>query len=290
MAKILRCGCGWMGTAELVASGTGCFGCERGDRLVEVASPTSLDHVQVALCRLGLAEGTVSGDTYERGKPTRWWEGRARYRCANEHVSSTLLKSEALGRDACLRCYGSVVLTFPEDVDGPLPERTSWSLSVVDWVRRARVALDVAFGGYRVPKPSCAGVGCIGCCTGPVMVHPDELVDVLSQVTRAQRNAARLVAGRVEDYWCPLLDLGTRRCTVYEARPLICRGHAVTSPPARCMPGSFGKVSRHPDAVPAWREAVKGAGLSTVAYQEACVELAAALAARSDEDLDRRNG
>lgn len=287
MGMYVRCSCSWMGEDS---AGPSCLACGRTDLQEVDPNACSVYAVHVALCQLGLAEAARSHDKLERGRPTRWWDAKGHYRCPNEHVSTMLLKSELLGMDVCLACYEPVVLTFPEDVDGPLPEQTPWPLPVADWVRRARVALDAAFGGYRDPKPSCVGVGCIGCCTGPVMVHPDELADVLPRLTRGQRNKARVWAGSLTDYWCPLLDLGTRRCTVYEVRPLICRGHAVTSPPARCMPGSSGKVSRHPDAVPAWWEAVKGAGLSMEAYQEACVELAAALAARSDEDLDRRNG
>ena len=40
----------------------------------------------------------------------------------NDHVSKTILKSEGLGRDACLACMGPLVMTFPEDKDGPIPE------------------------------------------------------------------------------------------------------------------------------------------------------------------------
>ena len=156
---------------------------------------------------------------------------------------------------------------------------------VTGWVVRARSALDAAAAAYADPKPTCGGVGCAGCCTGPIMAHPDELVDVLPRVTRAQRNAARLVAGLHEDYRCPLLDPATRRCTVYDARPLVCRGMAVTSPPAHCTPGHPGKVTRHPEALVAWNDAVEGSGLSVGAYHDGVVELARALAELPDERL-----
>lgn len=57
--------------------------------------------------------------------PDRWWEGGLK-RCANDHVSHTVLMSEALGRDACLGpgCRARVFLTFPEDADGPLTVST----------------------------------------------------------------------------------------------------------------------------------------------------------------------
>lgn len=53
------------------------------------------------------------------GWPDRWYETFLR-RCPNEHVSKMTLKSEALGRDACLACRRVVYMTFPEDHDGPL--------------------------------------------------------------------------------------------------------------------------------------------------------------------------
>lgn len=53
--------------------------------------------------------------------PDRWWEAHL-WRCPNGHVSSTVLRSEALGRDACLACRAPLHLTFPEDVDGPLAQ------------------------------------------------------------------------------------------------------------------------------------------------------------------------
>lgn len=50
------------------------------------------------------------------GLPDRWFEAPGpKFRCVNGHVSSSVLKSEGLGRDACLACCGVVALTFPED-------------------------------------------------------------------------------------------------------------------------------------------------------------------------------
>lgn len=51
--------------------------------------------------------------------PDRWWDASLR-RCEQGHVSRTVLKSEGLGRNACLACGGMVTMTFPEDKDGPL--------------------------------------------------------------------------------------------------------------------------------------------------------------------------
>lgn len=55
------------------------------------------------------------------GRPDRWW-ANAHWRCINDHVSVTVLKSERLGRDACIadNCREMLALTFPEDRDGPL--------------------------------------------------------------------------------------------------------------------------------------------------------------------------
>lgn len=60
------------------------------------------------------------GETW-MGKPDRWWEAHT-WRCANDHVSRMLLKSEELCSNVCLACHGEVWLTFPEDVEGPLSE------------------------------------------------------------------------------------------------------------------------------------------------------------------------
>ena len=60
------------------------------------------------------------------GRPERWYETFT-VRCTNGHVSTRVLNSEQLRRDACLallgdrQCFAPVTLTFPEDVDGSLP-------------------------------------------------------------------------------------------------------------------------------------------------------------------------
>lgn len=74
----------------------------------------------VAELRLRAAAEKAAGAAMFFDWPDRWWEANRR-RCENDHVSGCVLKSEALGRDACLACNGRVTLTFPEDVDGPLP-------------------------------------------------------------------------------------------------------------------------------------------------------------------------
>ena len=56
-----------------------------------------------------------------RGKPERWWEAH-RWRCVNDHVSSSCFRSERKG-SLCSTCFTPVVLTFPEDVSGPLDDK-----------------------------------------------------------------------------------------------------------------------------------------------------------------------
>jgi hypothetical protein len=55
------------------------------------------------------------------GIPDHWYDKPGpKYRCANDHVSTTILKSEVKG-DLCLACMAPVMMTFPEDKDGPPP-------------------------------------------------------------------------------------------------------------------------------------------------------------------------
>jgi hypothetical protein len=52
------------------------------------------------------------------GAPERWLDDPT-WRCENGHVSKRYLKSERLGRSACLECEGHLWLTFPEDRERP---------------------------------------------------------------------------------------------------------------------------------------------------------------------------
>ena len=56
--------------------------------------------------------------------PDRWHEKPATWRCVNGHVSHNFLKSERLGRAACLDCMGELVRTCPEDFEEETPART----------------------------------------------------------------------------------------------------------------------------------------------------------------------
>lgn len=52
------------------------------------------------------------------GLPDRWYEP-AHFRCLNDHVSTFILKSESKG-DLCLECFAPLLMTLPEDRDGPI--------------------------------------------------------------------------------------------------------------------------------------------------------------------------
>ena len=47
-----------------------------------------------------------------------YWCDDPHWRCRNDHVSTSYLKSEAAGKSLCLACFGELALTYPEDRDG----------------------------------------------------------------------------------------------------------------------------------------------------------------------------
>jgi hypothetical protein len=62
-----------------------------------------------------------NGDPMFLSIPSAWFHKPGpKFRCANDHVSTAILKSSVKG-DLCLACNESVMMTFPEDEDGPLP-------------------------------------------------------------------------------------------------------------------------------------------------------------------------
>lgn len=78
--------------------------------------PAKFAALVVAVEAIAATEG---GPLFMDQWPDRWYEDGPRWRCENEHVSSRYLKSEEDGC-LCLVCFAPLVLTFPEDVDGPL--------------------------------------------------------------------------------------------------------------------------------------------------------------------------
>ena len=79
----------------------------------------NLGELRTVLATRAEAEGRA-GALMFMGRPDRWWETH-HWRCPNDHVSIRVLLSEERG-DLCLACREPVVLTFPEDRDGPLDE------------------------------------------------------------------------------------------------------------------------------------------------------------------------
>ena len=69
-----------------------------------------------------LERAAAEGGPMFLGKPERWFAD-PRWRCPNDHVSVSYLKSESRGGPLCLECEEPVFLTFPEDADGPLSEK-----------------------------------------------------------------------------------------------------------------------------------------------------------------------
>lgn len=130
------------------------------------------------------------------------------------------------------------------------------------------------------PLLSCRGEGCVGCCHGPILLSAVEWAAIKPKVTRYQRNAARLVAGRMEDYRCPMLD-SENRCEVYEDRPLVCRSFNSTAPVTACYPGTAGRAEPEPGGRAVLRQVHYGMG---VKFAD-CVELAWKLAELTDAEL-----
>ena len=82
-----------------------------------------VDAMHVADRLKEIAEREIaSGAPAFMGKPDRWYES-PHWRCANDHVLDSYLKSDGLGDSVCFRCFETVYLTFPEDRDGELQVR-----------------------------------------------------------------------------------------------------------------------------------------------------------------------
>lgn len=81
------------------------------------------------------------GEKMFMGIPERWYDKPGPlYRCENEHISRMLLKSEAKGMTVCLDCYGPVLMTFPEDVDGAFAPQLH--LDALDVMRKSEEEYD----------------------------------------------------------------------------------------------------------------------------------------------------
>lgn len=78
----------------------------------------------------------------------------------------------------------------------------------------------------RIHCSSCAAV----CCRLTVVLMPDD--DVPEALTAYDSHGLRTMAKR-EDGWCAALDPDTYRCSIYAARPEICRKYAMGGPSCR---------------------------------------------------------
>ena len=78
----------------------------------------------VVLAQKLVAIGKAEGGEMFFDKPDRWYES-PKWRCVNDHVTTHYLKSKEKGGACCLAraCGEFVLLTFPEDEDGPLKEK-----------------------------------------------------------------------------------------------------------------------------------------------------------------------
>lgn len=72
--------------------------------------------VEKRLVELACAEISDGAPAFH-GKPERWHDSPT-WRCSNNHVSISFIKTENGG--ACHACREPIYLTFPEDKDGPL--------------------------------------------------------------------------------------------------------------------------------------------------------------------------
>lgn len=106
----------------------------------------------------------------------------------------------------------------------------------------------VAHAKLRGTPIRCAGLGCNGCCRGEVVMMPDEatmIADLFTDDQLAWVVANRDLAAdinRRREVRCPLLaeDGG---CSIYEQRPLACRGFNSTGDPDLCWPERSGLTS-----------------------------------------------
>lgn len=97
--------------------------------------------------------------------------------------------------------------------------------------------------------------GCAHCCYHPIMISVLEAIPLYQHLEKKGKwttkfkarckETADLQYGTSFDVWlysmipCPLLD-DKKRCSAYEARPLICRAYLATSDPENCHPHNLG--------------------------------------------------
>lgn len=70
------------------------------------------------LIELGKEECERVGSRSFGGKPDRWYD-KPKWRCINNHVSKTYIRSDEHG-SCCIVCFNNCYLTYPEDEGGKL--------------------------------------------------------------------------------------------------------------------------------------------------------------------------
>lgn len=81
-----------------------------------------------------------------------------------------------------------------------------------------------------------------GCCRGEVALWPDEAPRLRPVIPQAALDRLKAQGRGAAPRWamCPLLDPDTKRCSVYEQRPLMCRAYLALTPADHCYPEQGG--------------------------------------------------
>mgnify|MGYP001609397285 CR=1 FL=1 len=104
-------------------------------------------------------------------------------------------------------------------------------------------AIDTAVKKYR-RRITCPGSGCSSCCGNDVMAHPSEIEAIAAAMPVALREGVKEASRHPFEGRCPLLARDGS-CTVYAARPSVCRAfHNKGGKPARCC------VTERPETLP----------------------------------------
>lgn len=134
---------------------------------------------------------------------------------------------------------------------------TSATAIVRGWMRELDVAIEKDVAGHAADGiPSrCGECTNPACCNQKIFVELFEGLHVAARLERDGRftpefrerlqAAADAMTGTRDEYFrrnIPCVFLEDGRCSVYEARPVACRGYFVTTPPENCA-GDSGKVA-----------------------------------------------
>ena len=86
--------------------------------------------------------------------------------------------------------------------------------------------------------------GCFDCC-GPVKLSRLEYLRCISVSGRTAEEVRKQMQNNLKQgiYICPLLDAETKRCSVYEVRPAICRLFGVVKGELLCPHGCAAEAS-----------------------------------------------